>query len=339
MAALSDIIKKRQQAPDLGRNGLEQGKIFVYQTSTQETQYWNNCFCWSAPGNGTAVIEIWGASGSSAKQCCCASGTPGNPGAYAKKTVCVNSGNWIRGIVGMACGYRADFDLCFKGCSESTCITLCTTNNGCECMCARGGIGGWGLCSSGCQMCCWMHCGYYVSSFLPKCNCDMLACAGRLCGIVCNYKDGNLNEAEAFGGDINKKGGISCMAFYDQRAFEGGTNCRSVQHVMTSPGIVAEDGVMLNFVHGNNTVAYSVAGASLYGGLYALNAAGKKGTLPAPWNPCQGAMRMCGCYEINGAVHYLPTGVPGTGLGVTTCLRDQGLRGGPGLVRIKFIGS
>ena len=321
---------------------------------TQETNYWGNCFCWSATGNGTAVVEIWGAGGSTGRQCCCASSLPGNPGAYSKKTICVQTGDWIRGIAGMACGHRDANSIFFTGTSEGTCITLCTTANGCDCMCAQGGIGGYSICTCNvCQMCCWCLMGFHVSRFPIRCTCNT-CCAvtnsneNNFCGIVCNFKgayDGASGgpgvgaQAYAWGGDVNKTAGFSCLSFYRTHASDAGNYCRNVMHVQTSPGIISEDGAMLTFPHGNCGSMGCASGMSLVGALNALNVAGKHPSMPTIHTACVGCLRTCGCFEMQACMPFMPAGVPGPGTGTSGDVRGTGLRGGPGMVRIKFIGS
>ena len=82
---------------------LETGKIYVF---TPGTMYTNFCtgFCWNPPGTGTAVIEAWGAGGSGAQMCCCGGGTPGNAGAYSRRTIQVTATDFVRGTIGNSCG-------------------------------------------------------------------------------------------------------------------------------------------------------------------------------------------------------------------------------------------
>lgn len=348
MASLADIIQKRRKESDLGEPGLEQGKIFVFTPATHEANYFNSCFCWSATGNGLAVVEIWGAAGSSARQCCCSANISGNPGAYSKKTVCVQSGDWIRGIVGMACGYSTDCHIWFRGCSESTCITLCTNLKGCECMCAEGGKGGHSMCVQGSNVsyCCFRCDGFATSLFKVRCNCNICCSVPNMgcylcCGIICNIRPGSERPAIAYGGDINKEAGISCLSVYKaDGGGDGGGNCRMVHHVHTSPGIISEDGVMLTIPHGGGSSSAPTAGGhALHAVLNAVASAGKRPSLSGHYYTEQGCLRFCGCYEMMGCLPFLPPGIPGPGSGTNGDVRDHGLRGGPGLVRIKFIGN
>ena len=51
-----------------------------------------------------------------------------------------------------------------------------------------------------------------------------------------------------------------------------------------------------------------------------------------------GASNMyCGCYEMQGCMNYMPTGVPGSAALPCPGVRDHAGRGGMGGVRIKFI--
>lgn len=91
MASLSSLIQTKSAIAQISEENLDKGQVFVFAHGTY-TQNFRCQFCWIAPSNGTATIEIWGAGGSASRMCCCGIGIPGNPGAYAKKTVAITSG-------------------------------------------------------------------------------------------------------------------------------------------------------------------------------------------------------------------------------------------------------
>ena len=200
MATLKELLTSKDQGLYDDEENLERGEVYSF---TPGTDYNNFCqgLCWCAPANGTAVIEIWGAGGSGAEMCCCGFGLPGNPGAYAKKTIQMNEGCYICGFVGKACGNATD--LCFRGCSQATC--LCWRGNGGQagCMCAQGGRGGTSICSttpSG--YCCFRANGFCVTRT-----------TGDNCGIACNYRDSDWHAC-GYGGDINCCGQVGCSHFF-----------------------------------------------------------------------------------------------------------------------------
>jgi len=113
---LTQLLGNRELAFE---DNLEKGRIWVYSDGNMYSSFCNG-FCWTARACGKAVIEIWGAAGSGAEMCCCGAGLPGNAPGYVKKCICVTPGNYVCGYVGRSCN-NAD-DLCFRGCSESTCV-------------------------------------------------------------------------------------------------------------------------------------------------------------------------------------------------------------------------
>lgn len=319
MANLSTLLGERLGSIAQEDN-LEQGEVSVfYPGSEQETFRCN--FCWRAPGTGQAVVEIWGASGSGGKMCCCGAGVPGNPGAYSKKTVNVSSGNWVAGCVGLSCG-NAD-NLCWRGCSQSTCVTVCHTG-GCVCLCAEGGFGGRTYCVNGSSNACCLLANYGM------CGTQL---DGTGCFIVCN----NPCMGRAYGGDVNCCGGWSCTSFYHCNPC---CKCSFYEHVAVSPGVFSDSGTVLTIARERETVMAMCTGDGIYQLLGALSLAGRTPSVGGYQPFCWSNGRGCACYQAWGCQSMLPYGVPGlAGIGMDSNIMDFGLRGGHGAVRIKFIGQ
>lgn len=317
MTTLSALLGERLNSLTNETN-LEQGEIYVFHPGTEYASFRCN-FCWRAPSNGVAVIEAWGSSGSGARMCCCGLGVPGNPGGYSKRTVCVCNGSYVCGIVGLSCGNASDIN--FRGCGQSTCITICRCN-GCNCLCAQGGWGGRSIChTSGSIACC------LLANF-GMCGTNL---GGAGCFIVCN----NPCMGAAFGGDINCCGGWSCTSLYHCQAC---CHCSHQDHVAISPGIFATNGVVLTIQRETSSASANTVGDGLYQLLGALNAAGRSPVIGGHQAACWNGSVGCGCYEMWGCVPMLPYGVPGPSAYPCNNVRDHGYRGGHGAVRIKFIG-
>ena len=332
MSTLSRILGLRTTStgPE-GDSGLEQGRIWVYTPGTRDATLFCD-FCWQAPSSGEAVIEIWGAGGSTGRQCCCGGGSlPGNPGAYSKKTVCVSEGSFVCGIVGLSCGNAGARD--FRGCSQSTCIVWQAKE--CDgCMCAEGGQGGCSRCSTGTPpFCCLVQRGYCNTLF------------GNGCGIVCNWMpvatdpgDNNSFRGRAFGGDINCCGGISCSTIMH---CSPNNYCCAQYHIAVPPGVFSDDGVVITYQGEGNVDHGCWTGGGTHAVLHGLAVAGKnpvRGGLYVSgcWT---GGVKLCGCYEDMGCLPFFPYGMGGNTAQVVANIRDQPTRGGHGAVRIKFIGT
>jgi hypothetical protein len=66
---LSVLLNQRVRTPAVNETNLLTGNISVYYPAREYNTY--RCqICWKSPGNGTAVVELWGASGSGGKMCC-----------------------------------------------------------------------------------------------------------------------------------------------------------------------------------------------------------------------------------------------------------------------------
>lgn len=326
MASLNSLLGSRNF--EIEEENLEKGRIYVFQPTAQgHPMCCGPRFC--APSNGIAVIEIWGAGGSSGKQCCCATGGfGGNSGAFAKKTVTLSTGAMICGWLGESC--RNAGDLCFKGCSEGTCIIYdmdcCgNCNSGYGCMCAEGGFGGVALCVNACPaVCCFAQC-FCVTE------------TGAGCGIVCNVcKDGSGRVAQAYGGDVNCPGRASCVTYYSNLPWD---YCSRSYSMATPYGMYSNQGGMA--IHGSeacNSFA-QVSGSTLMQSISAMNglsrSPGSGGFMTSCWN----GTRVCGCYNKQACHYFVPYGVGAPPGQPCCCVRDHGYRGGPSLMRVKWIES
>jgi hypothetical protein len=150
--------------------------------------------------------------------------------------------------------------------------------------------------------------------------------------MVCNLSQRGI----AYGGDINCCGGFSCVSFY---------HCNSCcalniqDHVAVSPGIFSKDGSVLTYNRSSDDVQAAAPGQGVFQLLGALNIAGRTPTIGGHISACWAGSRGCACYETWSCIPMLPYGVPGASAMACASLRDSGMRGGHGAVRIKFIGS
>jgi len=92
----------------------------------------------------------------------------------------VNAGSFVCGIAGRSCNNPST--ACFRGCSESSGICWCITSGCAGCVCAQGGKGGVGFCSTGTSA--W--CCYYWNGFCGT-NRDFActACTNYCLGVSC----------------------------------------------------------------------------------------------------------------------------------------------------------
>ena len=321
MASLKGLLTVRNPA-EMVEDNLETGYIYSWTPGTNWTNFCNGV-CWTAKANGTAIIEIWGAGGSGARMCCCGDGLPGNAGAYVKKTITVETGDTLTGSTGMACQAHP---LCHSGCSDPTQVCWVTANNGNGCMCARGGYGGKTMCTTGSSL----YCCFRAQGFCTvRCNNDN-------CGMVCNWCDGAW-PAEGYGGDVNCCGQLSCSSFFGCCPH---CKCRFQQHVATPAGLFAENGALITFQkESDGTPMSQWSGNQLFQFYAALNLATKSPYQGNPLSYCWRSDRSCGCYSSQGYANYLPVGTGGIGPNPCPEVRDHGIRGGFGGVRIKFIPS
>lgn len=326
MANLSTLIQNKKAVArtivdNFVESNLEEGRIYLY--SSGDANGIPCCFCWKSPGTGTAVIEIWGGAGSGSNMCCCGIGLPGNPGAYAKKTISVTANSYVLGFLGCSLGGQT---LCFRGCATPTTVTICLgTASTCSCMCAEGGMSGFAICSttSGSPLTCFNACNFCVTN----------QSAG--CGIVCNIGSTFSWLPSAYGGDVNCGGGFSCL--YVGSCDTANWHCFSA-NVRISAGI-------LSTTQQNVCVPYTCSTGTPFGGAgtdnyyAALSGIGRSPTSGGTYRYCWSSGQYCGCYEAQSCILLLPAAIPG--LGPTPCasVRDGGMRGGMGKVKIRYSGT
>lgn len=328
MATLSTILSTKYQAQasqglsdavETGTGAVsfaETGEIYMYVGNPQLP---TRASCWIAPSAGTAVIEAWGPGGSGAGGCCCGTGGPANPGAYSKKTVTVETGDSVCLCTG--CSYRPDHGVFCSTQSDPTRVVICTTANGCECMCAEGGWGScWACGDTTSAFCCLGNATFYNGSTV---------CGG--CGIICH-----CCCAFAYGGDINCYGDVTCVYYRDC----GGSRITLSQqdyYVAFPPGLINNCGGRIYFTAGSECTNHSPSLKNYIAAIKTLES--QSSSQQSFGRPCWTGAVACGCYEATTCQSYLPPGFPGIGGEVNGGERTVGLRGGPGAVRITFVGS
>lgn len=332
MASLSTLLRTRQTGESSETN-QQVGDVFYFQpginTTSDSAPHQNRT--WTPSRTGKAVIEVWGASGSAGKQCCCAAGVGGNPGAYSKKTFdSVAITDTFSMTLGMSCG---NDQLCYKGVSQPTTFSW-NVGGVAGTLCAQGGNGGTSACSTSTQtFCCIATVGCLCRMNFSDQSAPFDGSGG--CGMVCNYRCDVAGGciATATGGDINQDGGFSCMSIHHCNAC---CMCHIMHHVRTSPGIFSTQGNLINVLMECGGGYSQVSGNGMHQLLQGVNSLSR--------NPSQGmssahcwAGQRCACYEEHLCQSWLPHGVPG--IPGTPCdnVRDYGMRGGYGAVRITLI--
>lgn len=316
MASLKSLLGSRNIS--VVEENLETGKIWSYTPGTTTANFAYG-FCWMAPGTGTATIEVWGASGSSSRMCCCGFSLPGNPGAYSKKTISVVAGCYVCGTIGRAC--QTESSLCDRGCSEST--GLCWFGSGTNgCMCAQGGKAGISFCTTGTAMVCCYSANGFCCTYL-----------GTYGATICNACSGAW-MACAYGGDVNCCGGFSCASIW---CCDPACSCYVYQHIAISPGITSTNGAVVTFVSDNQSASNQWTGQGRMQLIGMLNALSKNPSAGVPFTSCWGGNVSCGCYESDNCQRRLPVGVPASMAFSCPNVRDGGSTGGDGAVRIRFV--
>ena len=320
MASLKSLLATKSDAfatPEQEQN-LEKGRIYTYNPGTNYSRLWC-CFCFHPEESGIAVVDIWGAGGSGAEMCCCGVGLAGNSGAYTRRTVVMAAGDYIEGRVGIACG-NSD-SLCFRGCSEATCVRYCISGI-CTCTCTEGGRGGISFCSTNSSF----YCCYRANGF----------CYTRTdndnCGIICNKCNGSF-EGRSFNGDINCPSRLSCVS-----AFGCYPTCICMfnYHIPTPYGQFSLCGNKPVFANENRTQSADWSGQGRHQHVATLGS-GRWPTGGSPFSTCWGKSGACNCYNNEGCVPVMPYGTGGMGPFPCPGVRDHATRGGHGTVRIKFI--
>jgi hypothetical protein len=101
--------------------------------------------------------------------------------------------------------------------------------------------------------------------------------------------------------------------------------------------MISTNGSYVTFNHESDGTFDNWTGSGL-GGLYtAMAAASKSPAGGQPYSACWTGNRNCGHYEATGCIPYLPQGVGGPGTNPCTNIPSNGIRGGNGAIRIKFI--
>mgnify|MGYP006083243095 CR=1 FL=1 len=333
MASLSTLLRGRQTTESIEENH-QTGDVFYFnpgiQTQAASTALQNRT--WTPSRTGKAIIEVWGASGSGGKMCCCGNGVGGNPGAYSKKTFdSVAITDTFSMELGMSC---ANDQLCYKGVSEPTTFSW-NVGGVAGTMCAQGGNGGTSACSDSTQtFCC-------VASVGCLCKMDFdtqsapYESIGAGCGMVCNYRCDVAGGciATAQGGDINEDGGFSCTSFHHCNAC---CSCHIMHHVRTSPGIFSNKGNLINVLMECGEGYSQISGNGVHQLMQGVSNLSRSPTQGMPKATCW-AGRRCGCYEDHLCTSWLPHGVPGIPGTPCDSVRDYGMRGGYGAVRITLI--
>lgn len=321
MANLNRLLLDRNATLKQGTENLHGGAVWAFShTNVTGTLNGNPCtWTWQSPGTGVAVVEIWGASGSGPKMCCCGgNGIPGNPGAYSRKTLNVTSSSCLCGWVG--CSPTGD-QLCYPG--RSACSVACPFNtNDNTVINASGGFGGFTVCTAGTALyCCIVAQGY----------CHTLT--NTFCGIICNVGGPNgAGDATACGGDINISGGISCVRMFECCNYY---ECNYENTMAVSPGIYSSTcATCFRFMRSG----WPYEGYARHGS-YGYNIASQsmKGLYPTSdriecWSS---GSNICGCYEHSGCV-LGAVGYPGTAGHPCPGVRSAGQKGGHGGVKITF---
>lgn len=333
MANLKDLIERKLDQIDWDEYLLKQGQLYTYSTTSSRNCFPDNLFCWVSPGTGRVIVDVWGAGGSSSLARCCGAGLPGNPGAWARKCLCVVAGCQICGQIGKACTNATA--ACYRGISEPTQICYQARNNitGAAlngCICAQGGRAGTSYCmTAGASI----YCCYRNGNF---CADNSGGVFGAGCGIVCNYgpATGVSGCAESYGGDINKRGGFSCMTFF---TCFGNCPCSTNGHVAIPPGFHACDGAVVTHGYENDNGFAQWSGSGWHQFISALNAMSPQPSRGTPYSTCWNGAKACLCYEQMGCITVMPPAVGGPGPIPCTDFCHHGWRGGAGLVRINYI--
>lgn len=316
MPSLTAILEGR--APAVLEDNLEVGKIWTFSQNTTYSTCTEN-FCWNAPSNGTVVVEAWGAGGSAARQCCCTATISGNSGAYVCKTgYAISGGDRICGFTGKSC--RNAGSLCFRGCSQATCVCYTGASNGC--ICAQGGRGAVSWCTTGtARACCYAGSNWCNTTYQDYCRLICNSCPSAWCG--CGY-----------GGDYRVNSVLSCVTFWHCYP---NCNCSTVHHTAIPGGYFSTNGGVATYQLDADNGNSEWSGMTLDPFINALNGMGRMPKVGSTYTSCWNGERHCGCRDVSGCANYVPHGAGGPAATPCSGVRDNGYAGGDGLVRIKFI--
>ena len=325
MANLSSLLTNRNSQARRGTERTTQGQIFYFtHTNVTGTINYNPCtYCWTSPGTGVAIIELWGAGGTGGLQCCCHSGgIPGNSGGYSKITVTTTPSSYVCGWVGCS---PTGATLCYNGRSQCSAACLFNTSNNAT-LIAQGGFGGYIMCSTSTSMyCCMVGQGFshtFAGSAQPP--------GGNFCGIICNVGGPNgAAAAGASGGDVNIPGGISCSRYWDCCQYH---KCNIEQTVALPPGVSSSNTSSCVQFFRSEFPGYGIANNGYSELSTALNGSqGAFGHRHFCWNSNQ----PCACYEHDGC-RLNAAGMPGLSGIPCPSVRAHGHKGGHGAIKITF---
>jgi hypothetical protein len=151
---------------------------------------------------------------------------------------------------------------------------------------------------------------------------------------VCNHCSGGW-ESLAYGGDINCCGTIGCTSFLGCYPT---CPCQTHHHAPLPAYMFAEKGARVSFQTSDGQANTSgMSGSQLPAYLQSLAALSKQPTRGTFNSYCWRSDRSCGCYEMQGCSPFLPVGAGGLPPQPCPDVRDHGIRGGWGGMRIRFI--
>lgn len=328
MALLSNLVQTREIfrqgaviTDNVGDNSVDTNILKGCYITAIAPHVDLSTFCWSSPSSGTAIIEIWGASGTSANSCCCGISLPGNSGAYAKKTVEVTASSFVCGTVGSSV---VTGSVPSTTNSAGTCMFIGNTSTGDTCLCAQGGLGGRSICETAASPV--FNC--FVTAF-GVCNTS----TGVGCGIVCNYT-GVSDNVSAFGGDINCNGAISCLKL--QSCGLSASSAHSFK-IGIPAGILTKTTQSIEIPFTNTNGAENGSGTK---GLVSYVASiGQWSTAATPIQFCWASEAYDTTLTTFSCQGSFPAGIPSPSTFACGGLIDYAFRGGPGMIKIKFISN
>ncbi len=201
------------------------------------------------------------------------------------------------------------------------------------CLCAQGGRGGITYCMDDKSAYACFRTGYFCGTGLGPSH-NMCDTSRSPCGMICNWCQNGYNVACGYGGDINCCGMWSCVSYMGCLEL---CPCMFQYHVPTAAGIFTEDGGTFTYTsYSDGTPQGEWSGGPLATQFNALKSLSRWPSHQEHFT-CWNNQRSCGCYEMQGCMNYMPTGVPGSAPHPCPGVRDHAGRGGLGAVRVKFI--